>query len=182
MKRPLSECGAHLAGMSDLEDISDFRPTTPWPLVALDAGLRRIQERFDEDIELDWDELPTGDDRGAEWTYTLYLADSLSPRLLIDERYPDPAPEADGSAKIAEWPSGWRWRSQIGGAGEDGQYQWVTITGGRVDCANVSDLLTVAEEWAKTVHELVGSDPTRQSLTMKTTMQQHKEAGRSLPG
>lgn len=166
--------------MSDLDDLSEYRPEVPWRVVALDVGLRRLQQRFDEDIDLDdRDEPLTDDDRDTEWTYALYPVDSLSPRLLINERYPDP--DQQGSDEASRWPSAWQWRSQVGGAAEDGQYQWVTVTGGQVDCANVDELLTVAEEWAKTVHELVGSDPTRQSLTLKTTMQQHRDQDRPLP-
>ncbi|MGO1608145.1 MAG: hypothetical protein ACTHXF_11770 [Brevibacterium yomogidense] len=109
---------------------------------ALDAGLRRLEDRFSEHMVCEYED-PLDFDGGY---FVLNPTQGSSPRFVIEEHYTGTDDE--------QLPTSWSWEWQITGLHPDGTYQWWTAAHGEAASSQYSELLGVAEQWATTVRAL----------------------------
>lgn len=118
-------------------------------MLAVDAGLRQIEQKFGEHVVLR-DEDPVTFGAGH---FVLYPVEASTPRFAIEEQYTD----TDWSDEDRV-PTSWTWISASRSLELGEEYPWVTLAEGEVPTSSYRELLTLAEGWAKTVHNLAARE------------------------
>lgn len=126
--------------MSELSDEELIERTT-----ALVDGLEAIARRYEEHVFLAWED-PVVFGGGH---FVLYPEDGGMTRFAIEEQYTDT--DWSDDERIA---TSWTWDSQARVRQPDGDYPWVSLANGEVAPGDYAQLLDLAEDWAKTTHEL----------------------------
>ena len=115
-------------------------------MMALDAGLHRIEDAFSEHVLLAYEDPVTF---GAGH-FVLYPPEGSSPRFVIEEQYP-PGVDWSDDDRV---PTSWAWTAEARQRQPDGTHPWVSLAEGEIASADYTELLDLAEGWAKTVHDL----------------------------
>lgn len=126
--------------MSELSDEELVQRTT-----ALVDGLEQIAKRYEEHVFLAWEDPVTF----GGGHFVLYPEEGRMTRFAIEEQYTDI--DWSDDERIA---SSWTWDSQSRVRQPNGDYPWVSLAHDEVAPGDYTQLLGLAEDWAKTTHEL----------------------------
>lgn len=112
---------------------------------ALVDGLEHVTRRYKEHVFLAWEDPVTF----GGGHFVLYPDEGSMTRFAIEEQYADT--DWSDESRVA---TSWTWDSQARVRQADGDYPWVSLAHGEVAPGEYQQLLDLAEEWAKTTHEL----------------------------
>ncbi|MBX3312351.1 MAG: hypothetical protein KF916_05585 [Microbacteriaceae bacterium] len=126
--------------MSELSEEERVQRTT-----ALIDGLEQIAKRYEEHVFLAWED-PVIFGGGH---FVLYPEENSMSRFAIEEQYADTDWSDDDRVATS-----WTWISETRVRQPDGDYPWVPLARGEVKPGEYTQLLELAEAWAKNTNDL----------------------------
>lgn len=112
---------------------------------ALVDGLELIAKRYEEHVFLAWED-PVIFGGGH---FVLYPEENPMSRFAIEEQYADT--DWSDEDRVA---TSWTWISETRVRQPDGDYPWVPLAQGEVKPGEYTELLNLAEGWAKNTNDL----------------------------